>query len=428
MNLPFLIRSPGAWALLFAALAGPAHAAAEGAAAMPAFPLLPPAAGVVQVLTQLPQVRAADANMAAAQAHSQRLRAGPYEWSLKGALQRRRDTTGARFVEQELGLETTVRWPGKAAADLQLGELGVGAAKLARGDAWHEAARSLLNDWFDALREARNADVLAGQARLASEQLEVVQKRVKAGEAARLEVLAAQAEQARAEAGAAQARTRADALARTLARRYPGLPAPALQAGEGPVEPGPVPATAQEWVTRILADNHELELAEALAQQARQRAERSALDQRGDPTLGVRATRESGGQEQVLGVYASLPLGGAGRQADLAVALAEADRAQQQLAQTRQSVEVEAWRAATAAFDSRATWQRLEAAREHTQRSAELQARAYRLGESSLAEVLQARRGALEAALVAETARLEALQSHARLLLDTHQLWAFAHD
>lgn len=66
----------------------------------------------------------------------------------------------------------------------------------------------------------------------------------------------------------------------------------------------------QDWVTRILADNHELELAEALAQQARQRAQRSALEQRADPTLGVRATRERSGQEQVLGVYVSLPLGG----------------------------------------------------------------------------------------------------------------------
>jgi len=74
--------------------------------------------------------------------------------------------------------------------------------------------------------------------------------------------------------------------------------------------------------------------------------------------------------------------------------------------------------------DERATWLQLEAARQHTWRSAELQARAYSLGEAPLADVLQARRVALEAILMAEMARLDALQSQARLWLDTHQLWA----
>lgn len=428
MTLYALIRTAGACALLCATLAVPAQAAPESVVPVPDLPLLPPAASVVQVLTQWPQVRAADAGIAAAQAHSQRLQAGPHEWSLKAALQRRSDAAGARFAEQELGLETALRWPGKAQADRQLGELGVRAGELARGDAWHEAARSLLTDWFDALREARTADLLAAQARLAVQQLEVVQKRVKAGEVARLDVLAAQADQARTDAAAAQAQARAQSLARTLARRYPGLPSLPPASAIGQALPDPLAPSVQDWVTRILADNHELELAEALAQQARQRAGRSALEQRADPTLGVRATRERNGQEQVLGVYVSLPLGGAGRQADVALALAEAGRAQQHLAQTRLAVETEAWRAATAAQESRATWQRLDAACESIQRSADLQARAYSLGETALTEVLQARRGALEAALVAETARLEALQSHARLLLDTHQLWAVAHD
>lgn len=427
MNLYALIRIAGACTLLCATQAMSAQAAPESVAPAPDL-LLPPAASVVQVLVQLPQVRAADAGIAAAQARSQRLQAGPHEWSVKLATQRRSDLSGARFAEQELGLETALRWPGKVQADRQLGELGVRAGQLARGDAWHEAARGLLNDWFDALREARTADVLAGQALLASQQLEVVQKRVKAGEVARLDGLAAQADQARTDAAAAQARARAQMLARTLARRYPGLPPLPVPGGTGLALPALPALPVQDWVARILADNHELELAEALAQQARQRGERSALDQRGDPTLGVRAMRERDGQEKVLGVYVSLPLGGAGRQADVALALAEAERAQQHLAQTRLAVETEAWRAATAAQESRATWLRLEAAREHIQRSADLQTRAYSLGETPLNEVLQARRGALEATLVAETARLEALQSHARLLVDTHQLWALAHD
>ena len=422
MKLPLIVLNRCFPGLLAAALACAAHASADGV------PLLPPPATVMQVLARLPQVLAADEGVSAAQARSQRLEAGPYEWSLKGALHRRSDVTGARFSEQEVGLEKTLRWPGKLAADRQLGALGVRAGQLARGDAWHEAARGLLADWFEALRESRNAELLQGQAQLASQQLDIVQKRVKAGEAARLETLAAQADQARVAAAAGQARTRADALARTLARRYPGLPALPAHLEAGPPAMEPADLSAQDWVGRILADNHELELAEATAQQARQRADRTALDLRGDPAVGVRATRERGGQENVIGVYVAMPLGDAGRQADIGVALAEARRAEQLLAQTRLRVEAEAWRAATAAFDSRANWRQLDAAREQTQRSAELQASAYRLGETPLADVLLARRNALEATLAAEMARLNTLEAHARLLLDTLQLWAPAHE
>ncbi len=55
--------------------------------------------------------------------------------------------------------------------------------------------------------------------------------------------------------------------------------------------------------------------------------------------------------------------------------------------------------------------------------SAALQQRAYALGESPLVDLLLAQRGALDARLVTETAALDALQAHARLLLDAHRLW-----
>lgn len=422
MSWNLVLRALWGMALVLPLQAAPLAHAASPAPLSDDFSLLPPAERVMPVLAQLPSVRTAEAGIAAAQAGRDRLAAGPHEWSFKAGLNRRTDASGVRFAEQEFGLETAVRWPGKVAADRQLGDVGLLAGQLARADAWHEAGRSLLADWFDALHQSRSAEVLTDQARLAAQQLAVVQKRVQAGEAAQLDVLAAQADQARASAAAAQARTRAEALARTLARRYPGLPA--LPTPSVWPEPPPVLSTPQDWVNRILADNHELELAEALARQAQQRAERATLEQRGDPSLGVRATREPRGQEQLLGVYLSVPLGGAARQADVALALAEADRAEQQLAQTRLNVETTAWQAANAAVDERATWLQLEAARQHTWRSAELQARAYSLGEAPLADVLQARRVALEAILMAEMARLDALQSQARLWLDTHQLWA----
>jgi outer membrane protein TolC len=65
----------------------------------------------------------------------------------------------------------------------------------------------------------------------------------------------------------------------------------------------------------------------------------------------------------------------------------------------------------------------LQRAQRQIERSAQLQARAYTLGESPLADLLLARRNALEAQLAADSAALDEMQSHARLLLDSHSLW-----
>jgi len=65
----------------------------------------------------------------------------------------------------------------------------------------------------------------------------------------------------------------------------------------------------------------------------------------------------------------------------------------------------------------------LQRAQAQIARSAVLQSRAYALGESPLADLLLARRNALEAQLAADGAVLDEMQSHAKLLLDAHQLW-----
>ena len=49
---------------------------------------------------------------------------------------------------------------------------------------------------------------------------------------------------------------------------------------------------------------------------------------------------------------------------------------------------------------------------------------AYELGEVTLAEALNTRRQAHDAALLAESAQVDALAAHARLLLDAHLLWS----
>lgn len=413
---PYRQMMPVACAALFAALSLPLAAAEVD----PLSTLLPRDAQVQEVLGALPAVRAADSGIAAAQARSRALQAGPYEWVLKAGTQRRSDTAGERTSDRDLGIETALRSLGKRSADAQLGETGMMQSRLARSDAWHEAARGMLADWFETLRDLRSADLLQRQAQLAAQQLETVRQRVRSGETAKLDLLAVQAELARAQAAALQARSRSALLLRALAQRYPGLAAPPANALPLPPE---VEGSAQDWVERILADNHELELAQSSAQLAQQAADRVALDRRPDPLVGVRSARERSGQERIWGVYVSVPLGPTLREANAAAAAAEADRAAQMLAQTRRKVELEAWRVATLALEQLTTWKQLDAARLDTERSAALQARAYELGEATLTEVQQARRLALEAALTAENARVDALQAQARLRLDSHQIW-----
>jgi hypothetical protein len=162
-----------------------------------------------------------------------------------------------------------------------------------------------------------------------------------------------------------------------------------------------------------VADNHELELAEAQAQHAELLARRAGLERQADPVLGLRASRERGGQEQVLGAYVSLPWGGAGRRADEQTALAQADMARQKAEEVRQRVGAEAWRVAVGAVEGEAGWLALDAAWRRLDQTAVLASRAYSLGELALAEALQARRLALEARLGADAARLDVLEGQA---------------
>ncbi|EER58738.1 outer membrane efflux protein, partial [Acidovorax delafieldii 2AN] len=157
-----------------------------------------------------------------------------------------------------------MRWPAKAAADRQLGASEIQLGELALADAWHEAARGLLTAWFDALRDVRTASVLQEQARLVTQQMATTERRVAAGEAATLELLAAQAEAARVDALAARAQGQLQVRLQALERLYPGLPKPLDMGATGSalwsVAPPAADVTAAQWATKILDDNHELEL------------------------------------------------------------------------------------------------------------------------------------------------------------------------
>ncbi|EGF31360.1 outer membrane efflux protein [Oxalobacteraceae bacterium IMCC9480] len=147
--------------------------------------VLPPEQVVRNTLENLPQVRASAMNIDLARAGKARLDAGTHEWTVRTGLSRRTDQIGGRYNEQDVALERAVRWFGKAAKDRAIGDKGIDVAVSGHEDAWHEAGRSLLTDWFGALREMSATLRLEEQVALAGQLRAIAEKRVKAGDAAK---------------------------------------------------------------------------------------------------------------------------------------------------------------------------------------------------------------------------------------------------
>jgi outer membrane protein TolC len=387
---------------------------------------LPAAVPTREVLANLPQLRAALAQIRRAESQSQSLQSGSHEWNLRiGAQERSDNAASSRLIENEVALERSIRWGGKAQTDERLGQTGVLAARTAWADQWHEAVRSLLQLWYEWQRARSAVRVQQEQVALAQEQLSIATRRVRAGDVPRIDELMAQAERDRVQAQLQQLQGLQAELQAELRRRYPGLPMENASTAEGSTVPQLVlPGQQELWVQRILQANHEIELAEAELELARLRSERAAQERSADPLLGVRAARERGGAENVVGVYLGIALTGSYRQAQQQVALAELAAAEQKLQQTRQRVQAAAQRVVLRAQHTVGAWQRLAAVEQAMAHVARLGMKAYALGEMTLTEALQVRRSALDAALAAEAARWEALEAASRVLVDAHRLWA----
>jgi len=421
---PLILACALAWAATaLAAPATPDHAAESPPALSATAPeqlALPPTPAVLSTLGELASLRAATAGVSAAAARADRLRAGSAEWNLRAGAARRKDELGNRYAETELSLEKALRGPAKQRTDHALADGENRLGQLAWAQAWQDAATEFLGAWFGWLREQRGATLLAEQAKLAEQEAGIAAQRLQAGEAARMEHGLALAESQRWAAAAQQAALRERGLALELARRYPAI---ARTAPATLPAPAPFGDEASPWVGQLVGQNAALRHAEASAEQARLQAQRTGQERRPDPLVGVRASRERGGQENVLGVYVALPLSGAAREAEARAALAQADAAEQQAADLRARVEAAAQRTVAQAGGSQAAWQSLERTRQLMQDNARLAMRAYALGEIRISEALLARRNALEAAQNAEAAQLDALESQSRLLLQAQRLW-----
>ena len=382
---------------------------------------LPDPAAAEAALWASPMVAQARGEFAAQTLRSESLQKGREEWTV-GAdiLQRRIDAPRDNQAEWGLALSRPLRMPARAAADRGLAGALTAHAEASLGEALHESGRQLLALWFDWLGEASQAQVWQAQRVLAEQQLGAVNARIRLGEAPRAERVSAEAALAQIRLQQQQAATREQQARNRLRAQFPNLPVKADETLPLPKLPA---GTADDYVNAVLEHNHELfrarRQAEVLQAEARQYASRRSVD----PQVGVFYKNEAGGSEHVLGMNVGLTLPGSARRSDQQAAEQLSATAQDAAIRLEQRLRQEARADFELAEAQVANWQQADQAAQALMEAARLAGLGYSLGEGSLDQVLVSRRLALEGQLLAQQAQLGALSAHARLKLDSHQLW-----
>lgn len=385
-------------------------------------PDLPPPAQVERALDEHLLVRNATSNLKLELANQHKWNNGPYEFNLRaGSSQRSIVNTGQKLKEWDIALERPLRLPNKTSIDKNIGTASVLRAEYTLGDAHHEAGRSLLKLWFNWQREQVQATLWKKQTDILKQQAQMTEKRVKAGDAPKLELNQAQAAAAQAGVSWHQAQLRAQLAGSDLIRQFPGIDLPENQQPGLPIA---IEHDLAYWKENILQENHELGMVQKHYHVQQLLAQRSRADQIPDPTIGLRYSNEMGGNEKVAGVYFTVPLSIGHRSAIADGMEQQANIAGDQEAFVKRRLEGDVYTAYLQAVKSFETWQLSHDVAQSVLNNAEKTTQAYKLGESSLSDSLTSRRIALESLMAEHIAQLDANEARYRLLLDAHQLWA----
>ncbi len=382
---------------------------------------MPPHEQVDAALSNHISVLNAETGIKIEQVNQRKWESGNYEFNLRaGSSQRQIVAAGQKMKEWDVALERPLRLINKGIIDSDIGEEGVAHAHHVLGDARHEAGRTLLHQWFNWQREQMQVAVWQQQVDILKQQAQTTEKRLKAGDAPRMELSQANAAASQATVSLHQAKMRAELAGNELARHFPLILLPAQLT---PPEPLPIAENFDYWKQTILDHNHELEMVRSERRIQEMLAKRSRADRMPDPTLGVRYSNEMSGNEKVAGMYISIPISFGLRSANAENAEYQAQIAGDRENAVRRRLEADIYAAHTQALNSYQIWLQAKEASNSIRQNAELITRAYSLGESSLSDTLTARRLALESTLSESIARLDANEARYRLLLDAHQLW-----
>jgi outer membrane protein TolC len=375
---------------------------------------------------------ALDSHVNVLNAHSQlqiekvtqrRRESGEHEFTVRGGAYKNHliDSSGSNdYRDWEVAIERPFRLPNKMLIDSEIGAEAVARGENGLGDARHEASRTLLQLWFNWQRERIQVSQWQQQVDILTQQAAMTEKRIKAGDAPRMELNQVNAATALAGIASQQARLRAELAANELSRQFSAVKLPTETST---TEPQAINGELTHWRQLILKQNHELGLIEAETRLQSKLSERARADRLPDPTLGLRYASQLNNNQRISGVYFSIPLPSSQRSATAdSAALAAQIAADREIA-IRARLDADIFTAYTRATNNYQIWQQARDAGIALRQNAELVARAYSLGESSLGETLVARRQALEASLAESIARIDANEARYRLLLDAHQLW-----
>ncbi|QHL91145.1 TolC family protein [Sphingomonas changnyeongensis] len=390
----------------------------------PAEPGMPLEAAVERALDSHPMVIAAHARVDEARADAQLLAVGPQEVVVQGTVQRR-DVRGIGMVpEYDLQFTRPIRLPGKAALDRRVGNSGLRAAENRAEDARHQAALLLSKQWWTWLGAASEARTLEGVASVMSSAVAATRKRLALRDASALELDQALSAEAAAHAGAMQASAREAAARAALSASFPDLPLPSA----APALPRPaLPAEGSEGLAAlVIARSHEIGASAADLDKAEALRARAARDRLADPSIGLRAFSEQGGNEKGIGLIFSVPLGGRARAAAVDRASSASAAAAAELAATRNMISALAAEGAALATGYLRAWEQALRAAEAAQAAAERQRAGHALGGIDLSDRLVTERLACDAALEEVRARTAALEAITRLRIDAHTLWLSA--
>ena len=376
------------------------------------------------LLEQDPRVAAARAGLEVARQEFSILDKSPYEWTGKALGQRRSIDTGPRYREWNVGIERTIRLPGKGSADRNIGKATIEESEARYGEALHESARELVSLWLDWLAAERGRELAAVNLQAVQENLKSVDKRNRAGDASKLDINLAGAELAEQKRMDNDARTQASAAWARLSARFPGINRQSV------LLPSPVLIAEDEalWRDRIISESDALKVVQTQLRIAQAQADRAQADRVPDPTFGVYTASEVGGRERISGITLSIPLPGGLRDSRSAKALAAVEVARNAVDLKKRELETEI---ASALVTARGAYESLQIANEGAlavQENAKLAQRAYALGEGDLQTLLLARRqvtAAMNSALLVQT---NALKVYYGLLIDAHFVWGLEND
>lgn len=376
------------------------------------------------LLEQDPGVAAARAGLDVALQEAGILDKSPYEWTTRVLSQQRRLETGPRYNEWNAGIERTIRLPGKAAADRDIGKATVEESQARYGEALHESARELMALWVDWLAAERARELAANNLQSVQASLVAVEKRFRAGDASKLDLSIARAELAEQRRLDNDAKTQASAAWSRLSTRFPGVTRRVLALPT----PLPIGEDGAFWRARILAESDALKVVQAQMRKAQAHAERARTDKIPDPTLGIHTASEIGSRERIFGVTFSIPIPGGVRDSRSAKAIAAVEVSRQEVELKRRQLETGI---ASAIVTAQGAYDSLRMANEGAaamQENAGLMQRAYALGEAELQALLLARRQATAAMNNALQAQVTALKAYYGLLVDAHLIWELEHD